>query len=82
MSGPAWHPSLPPAGRARSTSGIPSLSYLGELPINALKMDKSFVDGIAVSGQRLALAEGIVHLARTLQPDVVAEGIESEASGT
>jgi EAL domain-containing protein (putative c-di-GMP-specific phosphodiesterase class I) len=41
-------------------------------------MDKSFVDGIAVSGQRLALAEGIVQIARTLQLDVIAEGIESE----
>jgi EAL domain-containing protein (putative c-di-GMP-specific phosphodiesterase class I) len=59
-------------------TGYSSLSYLRELPIDVLKMDKSFVDGIAVSGQRLALAEGIVHLARTLQLDVIAEGIESE----
>jgi EAL domain-containing protein (putative c-di-GMP-specific phosphodiesterase class I) len=41
-------------------------------------VDKSFVDGIAVSGQRLALAEGIVQLARTLRLEVIAEGIESE----
>jgi EAL domain-containing protein (putative c-di-GMP-specific phosphodiesterase class I) len=59
-------------------TGYSSLSYLRELPIDVLKMDKSFVDGIAVSGQRLALAEGIVQLARTLQLDVIAEGIESE----
>jgi diguanylate cyclase (GGDEF)-like protein/PAS domain S-box-containing protein len=59
-------------------TGYSSLSYLRELPIDALKMDKSFVDGIAVSGQRLALAEGIVQIARTLQLDVIAEGIESE----
>ncbi len=41
-------------------------------------MDKSFVDGIAESEQRLALAEGIVQIARTLRLEVVAEGIESE----
>ena len=41
-------------------------------------MDKSFVDGIAVSEQRLALAEGIIQIARTLRLDVIAEGIESE----
>ena len=59
-------------------TGYSSLSYLRELPIDVLKLDKSFVDGIAVSGQRLALAEGIVQIARTLQLEVVAEGIESE----
>ena len=59
-------------------TGYSSLSYLRELPIDVLKMDKSFVDGIAVSEQRLALAEGIVQLARTLRLEVIAEGIESE----
>jgi diguanylate cyclase (GGDEF)-like protein/PAS domain S-box-containing protein len=59
-------------------TGYSSLSYLRELPIDVLKVDKSFVDGIAVSGQRLALAEGIVQLARTLRLEVIAEGIESE----
>jgi diguanylate cyclase (GGDEF)-like protein/PAS domain S-box-containing protein len=59
-------------------TGYSSLSYLRELPIDVLKMDKSFVDGIAVSEQRRALAEGIVQIARTLQLEVIAEGIESE----
>jgi diguanylate cyclase (GGDEF)-like protein/PAS domain S-box-containing protein len=59
-------------------TGYSSLSYLRELPIDVLKMDKSFVDGIAVSDQRLALAEGIVQIARTLRLEVIAEGIESE----
>lgn len=36
------------------------------------------MDGIAVSEQRLALAEGIVQIARTLRLEVIAEGIESE----
>jgi diguanylate cyclase (GGDEF)-like protein/PAS domain S-box-containing protein len=59
-------------------TGYSSLSYLRELPIDVLKIDKSFVDGIAISAQRLALAEGIVQIARTLQLEVIAEGIESE----
>jgi diguanylate cyclase (GGDEF)-like protein/PAS domain S-box-containing protein len=59
-------------------TGYSSLSYLRELPIDVVKMDKSFVDGIAESEQRLALAEGIVRLARTLNLEVVAEGIETE----
>ncbi len=59
-------------------TGYSSLSYLRELPIDLLKMDKSFVDGIAVSTQRLALVEVIVRIAKTLELTVIAEGIESE----
>jgi diguanylate cyclase (GGDEF)-like protein/PAS domain S-box-containing protein len=60
-------------------TGYSSLSYLRELPIDVLKMDKSFVDGIASSPQRLALAEGIIQIARTLELDVIAEGIETQS---
>jgi len=59
-------------------TGYSSLSYLRELPFDVVKMDKSFVDGIADSEQRLALADGIVQIARTLRLEVVAEGIEAE----
>jgi diguanylate cyclase (GGDEF)-like protein/PAS domain S-box-containing protein len=59
-------------------TGYSSLSYLRELPIDVLKIDKSFVDGITVSTQRLALAEVIVRIAKTLGLTVIAEGIESE----
>ena len=59
-------------------TGYSSLSYLRELPIGVLKIDKSFVDGIAVSPQRLALVEVIIRVAKTLGLTVVAEGIESE----
>ncbi len=59
-------------------TGYSSLSYLRDLPIDVMKMDKSFVEGIADSDQRLALAEGIVQIARTLSLEVVAEGIETE----
>jgi diguanylate cyclase (GGDEF)-like protein/PAS domain S-box-containing protein len=59
-------------------TGYSSLSYLRELPIDVLKIDKSFVDGIGVSEQRLALVGGIIRLAGTLHLDVIAEGIETE----
>ncbi len=59
-------------------TGYSSLSYLRELPIDVLKIDKSFVDGIGASEQRLALVEGIIRIARTLELDVIAEGIETE----
>jgi len=59
-------------------TGYSSLSYLLELPIDVLKIDKAFVTGIASSWRRHALVEGIVRLARTLEVEVIAEGIESE----
>ena len=58
-------------------TGYSSLSYLRELPIDVLKIDKSFVEGIATSQQRLALAKGIVAIANTLGIVVAAEGIET-----
>ena len=59
-------------------TGYSSLSYLRELPIDVLKIDKSFVDGIGPSEQRLALVEGIITIAGTLHLNVIAEGIETE----
>ena len=59
-------------------TGYSSLSYLRELPVDVLKIDKSFVDGIGTSPQRLALVEAIIRIARTLNLEVIAEGIETE----
>ena len=58
-------------------TGYSSLSYLRELPIDVLKIDRSFVEGITASQQRLALVKGIVAIAGTLGIAVVAEGIET-----
>jgi diguanylate cyclase (GGDEF)-like protein/PAS domain S-box-containing protein len=58
-------------------TGYSSLSYLRDLPIDVLKIDKSFVTGISSSWRQHALVEGIVRLARTLELEVIAEGIES-----
>jgi len=60
-------------------TGYSSLGYLLELPIDVLKVDKTFVTGISSSWRQHALVEGIVRLARTLEVEVIAEGIESEA---
>ncbi|MEU4236327.1 EAL domain-containing protein [Actinoplanes sp. NPDC026619] len=57
-------------------TGYSSLSYLSQMPVDVLKIDKSFIDDILHSGQQMALVETIVSLARTLDLDVVAEGIE------
>jgi diguanylate cyclase (GGDEF)-like protein/PAS domain S-box-containing protein len=59
-------------------TGYSSLSYLLQLPISVLKIDKSFVTGIAASWRQYALVEGIVRLAATLEVEVIAEGIETE----
>ncbi len=57
-------------------TGYSSLSYLSQMPVDVLKIDKSFIDDIMHSTQQMALVETIVSLARTLDLAVVAEGIE------
>jgi diguanylate cyclase (GGDEF)-like protein/PAS domain S-box-containing protein len=59
-------------------TGYSSLSYLRRFPIDVLKIDKSFVDGIAVSAEDRAVAGAIVQLGQTLGLQVVAEGIEDQ----
>jgi EAL domain-containing protein (putative c-di-GMP-specific phosphodiesterase class I) len=54
-------------------TGYSSLSYIKRFPIDILKIDKSFVDGVI---EDQALAEVIVQLGRTLNLQTVAEGIE------
>ena len=60
-------------------TGYSSLSYLRRFPIDVLKIDKSFVDGVASSTEDRAVVGAIVQLGRTLELDLVAEGIESDA---
>jgi diguanylate cyclase (GGDEF)-like protein/PAS domain S-box-containing protein len=57
-------------------TGYSSLSYLKRFPIDILKVDKSFVDGVGDSPETGALAEAIVQLGNTLHLETVAEGIE------
>jgi EAL domain-containing protein (putative c-di-GMP-specific phosphodiesterase class I) len=60
-------------------TGYSSLSYLHRVPVDTLKLDKSFVDTITTSDQQLALVTGIIQLAETLELEVVAEGVETSA---
>jgi len=59
-------------------TGYSSFSYLASLPINTLKIDRSFLMGIHRSGRRASVLESIVALAHKLGIVVVAEGIEDE----
>jgi diguanylate cyclase (GGDEF)-like protein/PAS domain S-box-containing protein len=58
-------------------TGCSSLSHLHKLPVDALKVDRSFVQSLLLP-DRPAIVESILALARTLKTSVVAEGIEDE----
>ena len=57
-------------------TGYSSLSYLRNFPIDVLKVDKSFIDDIACGTADANLARAIIEMAKTLNLDIVAEGIE------
>jgi diguanylate cyclase (GGDEF)-like protein/PAS domain S-box-containing protein len=59
-------------------TGYSSLSYLKVMPLDELKLDRSFVTDIGNSGRDQALAASVVQLARHLDLAVVAEGVETE----
>jgi diguanylate cyclase (GGDEF)-like protein/PAS domain S-box-containing protein len=61
-------------------TGFSSLSHLKRLPLNALKIDVSFVRQMLASPADRAIVESTVHLAHDLGLMVVAEGIEDEAT--
>ena len=58
-------------------TGYSSLSYLHSLPLDSLKIAKPFVDGLSGGGRDAGFIAMIVDLARTLELEVIAEGIES-----
>lgn len=60
-------------------TGYSSLSRLKHLPISTLKIDKSFVDGVADEPDDLMIVTAICELGRNLGMRIVAEGIETEA---
>jgi diguanylate cyclase (GGDEF)-like protein/PAS domain S-box-containing protein len=59
-------------------TGFSSLSYLSKLPVDTLKIDRSFVTDMTTGPQGLALVSTIISLAHSLTLKVVAEGVETE----
>ena len=59
-------------------TGYSSLSALQQFPISTLKIDQSFVKNVAVNSDDATIVGTIIHMGRSLQMDVVAEGVETE----
>jgi len=59
-------------------TGFSSLSYLAKLPVDTLKIDRSFVIEMTLTPEGLALVSTIINLAHSLKLKVVAEGVETE----
>jgi diguanylate cyclase (GGDEF)-like protein len=60
-------------------TGYSSLSYLADLPVNFVKIDKSFIDRITPEIDGAAMVRGVVDLSRALGFTCIAEGVENES---
>ncbi len=63
-------------------TGYSSLGYLSSLPIDILKIDKSYIDRVAAGAEDSAIAKAVIKLGSSLSLTVVAEGIEAADQAT
>jgi diguanylate cyclase (GGDEF)-like protein len=61
-------------------TGYSSLSYLQKLPVDGIKIDRSFISAVTASEQSAAIVRSITELAHALKLEVVAEGVEDQAT--
>jgi diguanylate cyclase (GGDEF)-like protein len=59
-------------------TGFSSLSYLKDLPIDTLKIDKSFIDGIATDSSTTIITRSVITMVKQLGVETVAEGVENK----
>ena len=57
-------------------TGYSSFAYLRRFPVDIIKIDKSFVDGIATEPTAAALVDAMIRIAKALNLETVAEGVE------
>jgi EAL domain-containing protein (putative c-di-GMP-specific phosphodiesterase class I) len=59
-------------------TGFSSIGYLTRIPIDTIKIDKSFTQGIDTSEDSLSIVRSVIQLSSNLGIEVVAEGVENE----